>query len=150
MDELERSRDDIRRLMIAADEAAAQRQREWEEQWERYRRKEDERFVAKALSDSQQQLSEIMEKWAKAMAVEGFFAEAEKRLEHIDDERRPHLEQRLKLARSLIGNLDPLDFNASWIAPAGSCPAEFSNRGCQAGRSGHRWSGSWFSSRSAL
>jgi len=31
-----------------------------------------------------------------------------------------------------------------------SCPMEFSNRGCQAGRSGHRWSGSWFSSRSAL
>jgi hypothetical protein len=117
VDKLEWSKDELQRLMTAADEVAAQRQREWDEQWERYRREEDKRQVAKALAESQQQLAEIMDKWAKAVAVERFFTEAEMRLAQIDDERRQHLEERLSLARLMVGALDPLDFISSWIAP---------------------------------
>lgn len=117
VDKLESSKDQLQRLMAAADEAAAQRQREWEEQWERYSREEDKRRVVQARSESKQQLANIMDEWAKVVAVERFFIEAEKRLAHIDDERRRHLEGRLGLARSLIGTLDPLDFIASWVAP---------------------------------
>lgn len=117
VEKLEGSKSQLRHLMTSADEAAAQRKREWDEHWERYRREEDKRQVAKALAESQQQLAAIMDKWTKAIAVEHFFAEAEMRLAHIFDERRQHLQKRLALARSMVGTLGPLDFISSWIAP---------------------------------
>jgi hypothetical protein len=103
--------------MTAEDEAAAKRKKEWEEEWERYERGEDARKAAQALTDSRQQLAEIIEKWGKAMRVERFFADAEERLMSADEERRRRLEERLTLARAMMGSLDPLDFIESWLAP---------------------------------
>lgn len=114
---LEGSADKLRRLMTAAEEEAAQQQREWEEMWERHRREEDERCVAQALTESRQQLAELIEKWGKAMAVERFFAEAEERLQSVQGERQQHLKGRLSLARSMLGTLDPLDYLVDWLAP---------------------------------
>lgn len=34
-----------------------------------------------------------------------------------DEERRRRLEERLTLAREMMGSLDPLDFIESWLAP---------------------------------
>lgn len=107
----------LQRLMTAADEAAAKRKKEWEEQRERYERQEDARKASQALSDSKQQLTEIIEKWGKAVAVEQFFAEAEERLATADENRRQLLMKRLALAREMMGSLDPLDFIEKWLAP---------------------------------
>lgn len=117
VDKLESSKGRIHALMVAADEAAARQQKEWEEQWERYNREEDKRRVAQALKDSQQQLTEIIDQWGKAMAIERFFIEAEARLEEVMGERRTHLLERLALARSMLGTTNPLDFLGKWIAP---------------------------------
>ncbi|MBX4916723.1 hypothetical protein HJA84_24320 [Rhizobium bangladeshense] len=117
LENLEKSTDQIQTLMIAADEAAARQQREWEEQWERYNREEDKRRVAQALRDSQQQLTEIIDLWGKAMTIERFFIEAEKYLASAEGERQQHLKERLILARSMLGSLDPLNFFAEWLAP---------------------------------
>ncbi|TBY46645.1 hypothetical protein E0H54_16190 [Rhizobium leguminosarum bv. viciae] len=111
------SHDDILQLMIAEDAAEARRKKERAEEWERYERREDARKVAQALSDSRQQLAETIEKWAKAMAVERFFADAEERLNKLDNERRQRLEERLELARAMMGSIDPLDFIENWKAP---------------------------------
>ncbi|WP_245280237.1 hypothetical protein [Pseudorhizobium pelagicum] len=114
---LSASRDTLKRLMTAEDEAEAKRKKEWQEERERYERREDARKVAQALADSQQQLAETIEKWGKAMAVERFFADAEERLAGVDGERRQHLAGRLALARAMLGSVDPLDFIGNWQAP---------------------------------
>jgi hypothetical protein len=103
--------------MKAAEEAAARRRREWEEAQERYRREEDQRRVAEALAESKKQLAGIMEKWAAATAVERFFSEAQARVGEVEGERRAHLTERLALARSMVGHLDPLAFLAERLAP---------------------------------
>ncbi|TGP50623.1 hypothetical protein EN873_22275 [bacterium M00.F.Ca.ET.230.01.1.1] len=110
-------KDNLQRLMTAADEAEAKRKKEREEEWERYLRQEDARKAAQALDDSRQQLAEIIERWGRAMTVERFFADAEERLKSTDDERRQRLEERLTLARAMMESVDPLDFVESWVAP---------------------------------
>ncbi|WP_234836049.1 hypothetical protein [Sinorhizobium meliloti] len=106
---LRAAKDKLQRLMTAEDEAAAKRKKEWEEEWERHERREDARKAAQAITDSRQQLAEIIDKWGKAMTVERFFADAEERLMNADEERRRGLEERLTLARAMMGSLDPLD-----------------------------------------
>lgn len=117
VEKLESAKVAIRKLMAAAEEKALQQQKEWDEQWERYRRDEDNRQVAKALAASQEQLAEIMDKWGRAMTVERFFAEAEARLQNVVGERHSYLNERLELAQSMVGTLDPLDFLGEWTAP---------------------------------
>jgi hypothetical protein len=114
---LQAAKDKIQRHMTAEDEAAAKRKKEREEEWERYERQEDARKAAQALAGSRQQLAEIIEKWGKAMTVERFFADAEDRLMGADEERRQGLQERLTLARAMMGSVDPLDFIENWLAP---------------------------------
>lgn len=108
---------ELRALMKAAEEAAARRRRELEVAQERYRREEDQGRIAQALAESKKQLADIMEKWAAATAVERFFLEAQSRIGEAEGERRAHLNERLALARSMVGALDPLAFLAEWLAP---------------------------------
>lgn len=103
--------------MVAEDLAEAKRKKEREEEWERYLRQEYARKTAQALADSRQQLGEIIERWGRAMTVERFFADAEERLKCTNGERGQRLEERLTLARAMIGGVDPLDFIESWVAP---------------------------------
>nr|WP_235687517.1 hypothetical protein [Rhizobium rhizogenes]QCL09926.1 hypothetical protein pC5.8b_436 [Rhizobium rhizogenes] len=114
---LQASKGNLQRLMTAEDEAEAKRKKERQEEWERYERREDARKVAQALTDSRQQLAETIEKWGKAITVERFFADAEERLGGVDEERRQRLEERLRLARVMMGSVDPLDFIENWQAP---------------------------------
>ncbi|MGC4409955.1 MULTISPECIES: hypothetical protein [Rhizobium] len=107
----------VQALMTAADEAAEKRRQEWEAERERSRRREDQRKKAEALLESQKQLAQIIEQWTKVMGVERFFREAENRLAKVSDDRRPHLETRMALARKMVGDTDPFQFLASWLAP---------------------------------
>lgn len=51
------------------------------------------------------------------MSIKRFFQEAEVRLETVEGERCAELQERLALARVMLGTLDPLDFFAAWRAP---------------------------------
>jgi len=115
--ELEGAVERLKRLKQVADTAEAQQQIEWEQQRERWRRDEDKRRVEAALNASRTQLAEIMEKWNTAATIERFFQEVEARLETVDGSRRTMLQERLTLARSMIGMPDPLEFLESWVAP---------------------------------
>jgi hypothetical protein len=114
---LEDSKDDLRVLMLAAEEAAVQRQKEWAEAQGRYRRQEDQRCVDQASAESQKQLLGIMDRWAAAMSVERFFREAEKRMESVESMRRAQLAERLALARAMLVMRDPLDYLEERLAP---------------------------------
>lgn len=85
--------------------------------WERYERREDERKIAQAIKESQQQLSEITESWGKSMVVERFFDDVEDRLAEATDEERQLLNERVKLARRMMGSIDPPEFIKSWRTP---------------------------------
>lgn len=114
---LEKSKGAVRKLMAEAESAAAQRKIDWEESQKRWHRADDQRRVAQARTDSQKQLSEIMDRWASTMSVERFFLEAETRVEGLDGERKDKLLERLRLARSMLGTLDPLEHLEGWIPP---------------------------------
>ncbi len=114
---LQASRDKLQALMTAEDEAEAKRKKERQEEWERYERREDERKIAEAIKESQQQLSEIIESWGKAMIVERFFSDVEDRLANAAGEQRQFIEERVRLARQMIGSIDPLEFLKNWRAP---------------------------------
>ncbi|MER9000643.1 hypothetical protein NKH58_22755 [Mesorhizobium australicum] len=60
------------------------------------------------------------------MTVERFFADAEERLKRTNDGRRQRLEERLALAKAMMGNADPLDFIESWVAPEERHRSKFS------------------------
>ena len=51
------------------------------------------------------------------MSLEQFFREAEVRIAEAPVERQGPLSERLALARSMVGTLDPLDFLEGWVAP---------------------------------
>lgn len=51
------------------------------------------------------------------MSVERFFQDAERRVEHVDSERRSQLMERIALARAMFGTMDPLDYLEGWLAP---------------------------------
>jgi len=114
---LRASRDKLKALMTAEDEADAKRKKERHEEWERYERREDQRKLSQAIKESQQQLAEIIENWGKAMVVERFFTDVEDRLAEVADEQRQFLEERVKLARQMMGSIDPLEFVRNWRAP---------------------------------
>ncbi len=124
---LEGAEDEVASLMVTAEEAAVKRQREWEEQWERYRREEDQRHVTEAYEESRKQLAEIMERWQKAMTVERFFTDAEALLQEVECERRKTLRERLALARSMLGSVDPLDFLETWLSPEERYKSKYTN-----------------------
>ncbi|MGX9574289.1 hypothetical protein [Mesorhizobium sp. f-mel] len=113
---LESSKDELQALMTAAEKAVAQGQREWEEVHERYLREEDQRRVEQAMSESQEQLSDIMDRWAAAMSIERFFQDAERRVEDVVSERRAQLRERLALARAMLCTMDSLDYLEGWLA----------------------------------
>ncbi|MDV4164401.1 hypothetical protein R1538_25140 [Rhizobium leguminosarum] len=115
---LRASSDKLQALMTAEDEAEAKRKKERQEEWERYERREDERKIAQSIKESQQQLAEIIESWGKAMVVERFFNDVGDRLAEAADEQRQLLEARVKLARQMMGSIDPLEFIKNWRAPS--------------------------------
>jgi hypothetical protein len=115
--ELEAVVPDLKSKTAEAEAAAIRKQREWEEQQERWKREEDRRNADKALAQSREQLSEVIQKWAAAMSIESFFREAEERLAGVETDRHQALSSRLHLARSMMGTLDPLEFLEQWVAP---------------------------------
>jgi hypothetical protein len=100
-----------------AEREAEIRRREWEEQQERRRQEEDRRRVAESNKESREQLSKVIENWARVVSLEEFFAGIEKRVQSLPEEQRPEMLKRLALAREFVGTQDPLDFFRSWKTP---------------------------------
>jgi hypothetical protein len=100
-----------------AEREAEIRRREWEEQLERSRQEEDRRRAAESVSESREQLSRVIENWARVVSLEQFFSGIEKRVQDLPEEQRQEVLRRLALAREFVGTQDPLDFFRSWKTP---------------------------------
>lgn len=102
--------------MKAEDEVEAKRKKERQEEWERYERREDQRKIAEALEESQQQFSEIIESWGKAMIVKRYLVMS--RIDWPGSWRAATVPGRVGYARSPDdGSIDPLEFLKNWRAP---------------------------------
>jgi hypothetical protein len=93
-----------------------ERQR-WEAEKAERARKEAEQRRIQAEKDSREELSGIINAWAKAKRIEEFFAEAERRAADLGDDEKSMILERLKLARGMVGGTDALQWFGSWKAP---------------------------------
>jgi hypothetical protein len=100
-----------------AEREAEIRRKEWEERLEQSRQEEDRRRVAESIKESREQLSRVIENWARVVDLEQFFTEVEKRVQDMPEEQRPEMLKRLALAREFVGAQDPLDFFRLWKTP---------------------------------
>lgn len=115
--ELKREAATIAQLVEEGERKAEIERREWEAKQIIWRREEEERRRIKAEKDSREELLEIIEAWAEAKKLEEFFTDAEQRAAELGDEEKSMLQERLKLAREMIGGTDALQWFRSWKTP---------------------------------
>jgi hypothetical protein len=100
-----------------AEHRAELRKQQWEAQQERWSREEDQRQTAKSISDSREQLNQIIQAWTKTVSIEQFLRGVEERASKLSEIEREAVQERLRLAREFIGEHDPLEFVLSWKTP---------------------------------
>jgi hypothetical protein len=115
---IEGSTEVVQQEILEAAHRAELRQQQWEAQQERWSREEDQRQIAKSISDSREQLNQIIQAWAKAVSVEQFLRGVDERASNLSEAVREAVQERLRLAREFIGVQDPLEFLLSWKSPS--------------------------------
>jgi hypothetical protein len=100
-----------------ADRQAEIERKKREEEWQLYLRRDDQRRIKQSIKESRTELTTVIQKWTDIVSVERFFEAAENRVERLDGPERLVVEERLQLARDLIGTQDPLDFLRAWQSP---------------------------------
>jgi GTP1/Obg family GTP-binding protein len=89
----------------------AEKKRREEEERERVRR-------LKAATDSRAELLAVVEDWALADRLRGFFREIEARVASLPDAERQAVLERVQAARATIGDVDALARLRQWRTPA--------------------------------
>lgn len=111
------AKDLVARLVEARRLAEIERQRRQAE-WERWQRQDDARKVERSRTESLAQLKDIIADWNRVIATEQFFSGIERHIAASEGEPDNELAERLRLARSFIGTIDPVDFFRAWKAPS--------------------------------
>ncbi|MEM9635594.1 MAG: hypothetical protein AAGA50_30000 [Pseudomonadota bacterium] len=110
----------VRTVIAMREEADRQEEierKKREEEWQRYLRRDDQRRIEQSIKESREELTEVIQKWTEIVSVERFFAAAEDRAKALNGDERLIIEERLQLARDLMGTQDPLDFLRAWQSP---------------------------------
>ncbi len=117
----------IRELVAAAPDLARQteearlraeeEQRRWEEEWRRREIEAERQRKEKALQDSKRDLMAVIARWDEVRRVQAFFGEADVAVEQLTGDARLAAEERLRLARELVGKLDAIESLQRWKAP---------------------------------
>lgn len=115
--ELEAVAPDLARQLDEARIRAEEEQRRWEEERRRREEEAERQRREKARQDAKRDLLAAIDAWDEARRISEFFAAAEASLMDATDGSRAAATQRLRLARDLIGQLDPLLQLKSWKAP---------------------------------
>lgn len=115
--ELEREAATIAELVEEARRKTELEHQRWEAMQEKWRQEQAERRWAKAIKDSREELTALIEVWAEAKRIDDFFKDAEQRLEGLNDEDRAGILERLKRAREFLGGVDALERFKLWKSP---------------------------------
>lgn len=94
-----------------------QRAIEWEESKKQWEIEREQSLVKEATNKSKDWIEKIIVNWSDAVRVHDFFTSVEREIAVQDDSRKAYLEERVRLAKDLIGTVDPLDFLAQWETP---------------------------------
>ncbi|MFZ2021894.1 MAG: hypothetical protein WAV06_09150, partial [Terracidiphilus sp.] len=114
---IEGSAEAVQKEIEEAEHRAELRRQESEAQQQRWRREDDQRQIAKSISDSREQLNQVIQAWAKAVSIEQFLKGVEERASNLSEAQRETVQDRLRLAREFIGVQDPFEFLLSWKSP---------------------------------
>lgn len=114
---IEKSAVDLVGKIEEAERQAEIEHQRWLEEQEQHRIAEDKREVGQSIRASQEQLSQIIQKWSEVMNVEKFLAGVAERASDLPDVHRDKIYQRLQLAREFLGSPNPLDFFLLWKTP---------------------------------
>jgi len=115
--ELESEAATIVRLVEEGERKAEIERQQWLAQRLQREREEAERKRIKAINDSREELSQVIDAWAETKRIEAFFADAERQAESLSDDERIVVQERLKLAREMIGCTDALQWFMAWKTP---------------------------------
>jgi hypothetical protein len=108
---------DLMAKLEEADRQAQLRHQKWLADEERRRQEEDRRRVEQSVADSRSELGRVIKQWADVMSVERFLVGVEQRARDLPETDRHELLERLALARSFLGEQDPLAFFREWKTP---------------------------------
>jgi hypothetical protein len=100
-----------------ADRQAEIRHRQWLAEEDRRQREQDRKRVEQSIADSKTELRQVIERWSDVMSIERFLSGVERQANDLPEIDRRHVLERLALARSFLGDQDPLDFFRGWKAP---------------------------------
>ena len=115
--ELETAAPGIARIVAEERQRAEAERRRLDAEREEHRRVEAERQAARKLKESRDDLLRIIERWAESKRIEQFFAEVERHVATLGEDRRLQLLERLKETRKLIGTADALYQFLAWKSP---------------------------------
>lgn len=126
--ELEENSAAIAKLIEEGHREAEIRRLKREAELREWQRNEDERRRAEAIVEkrrrrtesvrtSREQLLSIIDDWGRAIRIESFFADAERRAATLEEEARAAFAIRVSRARELLGRLDAMERFRSWASP---------------------------------
>lgn len=117
VDDLEEGAKELIELNKQADIEGEQERIEYEARKlkEKLERRRDK--TLKAIKVSRKGIKELIKEWGYAVDVENFFQGIEHRLEERNPENKAQLQNRVHLARRLMGSIDPLDYFNKWKTP---------------------------------
>jgi hypothetical protein len=105
-------------LVREGERQAAIEHAKWEEDKKKWERERAEEQAAEAFKKSKDQLLQFIDGWTQVKRLREFFAEVSAHLDTADEDSRTQLQQRLDLARNMIGDLDALQGLRNWKPPA--------------------------------
>lgn len=103
--------------VAAAKREAERRHREWEEQQVKWKREEETKKVREAHRRSRSELNAAIRAWIYARDTSAFLDALERSAEGLPTGARRDALERVALARSFLGPLDPLARFLNWKAP---------------------------------
>ena len=106
----------VKRFEEGERQAEIERQRREEERRAQEREAAERRRI-KAIKDSREELSEIINAWAKAKRIEDFFTDVERRAANLEADQKAVVLERLALARTMVDTTNALSWLTSWETP---------------------------------
>lgn len=106
----------VEKLKEAEREAEARRRR-WEEEERRRQREEDRKSVKQSVVDSRVELEAVISRWSELVNTERFLSQLAQHAAGLLEPDKSKLLERLALARSFLGDLDPLRVFLGWKTP---------------------------------
>lgn len=105
--------------LVAEGDAQLERERRQYEAEERQRAiRENQRRIEESTKQSREQLDALIHRWAEIRARAEFLERLEQDITRLPESERASLEERLALARELIGATDPMPHFRAWRSPA--------------------------------